>query len=298
MASNSARKTDNIRYLNTGPGPASYSYVSDHSFDSLKAHQESQLSTEPSIMTKIREKIKAKDDQSFRKRVIKKSDPSKIGPGTYSIEKHFARKPVNTSQAVFQSKVQKLDNKELIRHASQVPAVGRYDLSKSPMNDRSRSVGPTSSFFPTVVRDLIMANDYQKVKDQIIYEKPDKAKIRILGQLREIIPGPGDYDVNESYLRLKKLKPINRKGGQIAAQGEIRFLAKDLKIGQPGPGQYKSRSEFEVEKYGVYNSVFMSETRRAKMQQQEYSGSQEPLEVSIAPPKESFHCNEKNIWLI
>ena len=52
-------------------------------------------------MSKIREKIRVKDEHSFRRKTVKKQDTSHIGPGTYSIEKHFAYKPVNTSQVVF-----------------------------------------------------------------------------------------------------------------------------------------------------------------------------------------------------
>lgn len=297
MASKSARKTGNIRYVNTGPGPGNYSYVSDRSFDSMKAQNESQISTQASLMSKIRERVKERQNSMYRQKPPARADSSRVGPGTYSVEKNVGYKPVNTSEVAFKSKVPKNDDKDFIKHASEVPPVGAYD--PSPSNSRSNSQNkPSSSFFPSVVRDNIMYSDYEKVKQQIIYENKDKPKVRIMGQLREVIPGPNHYHVHESYMKLNNSKPINRKGGQIAAQAEVRFLYKDPKAAFPGPGQYKMKSDFEVERYGIYNSVFMSQTGRVELGKVNETGIHAPFDPHLVSNKEEYHCNDKNIWLV
>ena len=294
MASKSARKTDSIRYANTGPGPASYSYISDHSFDSIQ--KESSRIVEPNLLERIRAKMKEKAEMNpYRQRTLVREDKTKLGPGTYEVS--MPKKVPNYSEVVFKSKGSREETKYEDKEKLLTPAVGSYFLDRSLIRNEPYKNKPTAAFCKTVVRDNIMANDLEKVKKQIILEMPDKAKIEICGQIKDRIPGPGDYELNESFKQVKFGRPENMKGGMMV-QGTGRVMLRNLNKDNPGPGQYKTKSGFEGEKYRVYHAVFMSETmRKGSDAKKEGEETEATYDETMKMKKESFHYNKNSIWM-
>lgn len=293
MASITKRKTGQIRYANTGPGPASYSYIPDKSFDALS--QSSTQSTRATLISRIKDQIKQKNEQTIRFKPPKRASLRNIGPGTYEVRQ--PSKIQNISEIPFKSRIEKLVNTTKKKHDLETPAVGTYHLDRSLIRPKPYlQLGPTRAFCKTVVPDNIKADDYDRVKRHIIEENVKKPKFELMGQMKEITPGPHDYDSLESFIGLKENKEFNvteRPYGGTSPKLEY----KDSRKEYPGPGQYKQKSMFETEKYKVYNAVFISESTRPPLENLNAVDITAPFDPVMVPFREDFHCNEKRKWI-
>lgn len=291
LASKVPRKTGEIRYLNTGPGPGSYSYIMDNSFDSKS--QVSSQSTRATLASKIMKQIKEKQE-NFRFKMQKRESFSRIGPGTYDVKEHL--KVPNMSEIPFKSNIPKLEDKKEHRDFIK-PPVGTYNLDRSILRAKPYlHLGPSRVFCDTVVQENIKAHDYERVKNQVILGQENQRKVLVAGQLKDNTPGPLDYDALSSFLEINRSKSKNAKKN-LYGEGEPKYVKIDSRIDYPGPGKYKFKSQFEGEKYKVYNSVFISESVRQPLANLTAGDLSAPFDPEMIPKREDFHINEKKVWV-
>jgi Sperm-tail PG-rich repeat len=293
LASITKRKIGNIRYANTGPGPNSYSHVPDNSFDAIS--QTSSLSTQATLMSKIRNKLKQKKDQIITFKRPRPDSRSRIGPGCYDIENTI--KVPNMSEIPFKSRIQKLVDPVFNKRAAAVPAPGTYNLDRSLIRPKPyMQLGPSRVFCKTVVPDNIKADDYDKIKKHILDEIVEKDTIVIMCQKKSVTPSPQDYDALENFIELRNSKEFNVKDKPIGGAA-VKLHYVDTRTEYPGPGQYKVKSYFDSDKYKVYNSVFISESERKPLNNLNIADIYTPFDPEMKMKKDDFHCNDKKKWL-
>lgn len=171
------------------------------------------------------------------------------------------------------------------------PAPGKYKISRDILKKKPFKIrGPMSSFAKTVRKKEINIKEKDKVKDKINKGKPLKA---FRGSMEDPTPGPGEYNEERAKDFKQYFKPMSLKGNSFFLQGPKRFKLDKEKVRNPGPGTYKSKDPFEVDKYKVYGAVFMSETERNAFNVQKLNDRFAPFDPSMKPVKESFHFNIK-----
>ena len=240
------------------------------------------------------QQIKEKQENTIRLRLPKRESLSRIGPGTYEVKQ--PQKVPNMSEIVFKSKIAKIVTKVEDKHTIK-PPVGTYNLDRRILRPKPYlQVGPSRVFCETVVKDNIKAHDYERIKKHIIHGIEDQAKITIMGEAKDNNPGPLDYDALDSFMLASKSRSKNVKQN-LYGEGDPKYVMKDSRTNYPGPGKYKFRSQFESDKYKVYNAVFISESNRPALVHPNAGDLSAPYSPELAPSKEDFHINEKNIWV-
>lgn len=293
MASISERKTGHIRFLNTGPGPASYSQISENSFDSMRDRSTEKA---PSALTRVRRRLK-EQITPFRIRLPEKEDFGHLGPGSYQPQKPLPAVP-NYSQVSFKSVEQRDKTQNM-----EGPPVGLYNLSRELIKPKPYlEPSSTAAFKPPFEKDFIMAHNLEGLKEHILGEgesQLDAKKTKIHGVIKDPVPGPAYYNGAEAHKKLTRAREaslLTYHGlGLVQQKRFLRLSAKNKNY--PGPGQYKAKSYFDGDKYKVYHSVFMSETGRQEEISKEPIDSRPNYDSKDPTNKESFHLNNKNIWV-
>jgi Sperm-tail PG-rich repeat len=223
-----------------------------------------------------------------------KPDMSGIGPGTYNVAQ--TAKITNLSKVAFASSIDRQQPSFEETQKMAVPPIGTYEVNRSILKEKPYKQPPnTSSFAQSVKTDHIKSTDIDKIKRQVVLGEEAPSNIVIMGELKELTPGPGNYQVDRSFHQAYDQKEFNSKVG-VTMQGAKRFTERIPTLLNPGPGQYKIKNCFDIDQYQVYHSVFMSETSREKEVTRAYDSGQ-PIDPTKPPKKKAFHSNINKQWV-
>jgi hypothetical protein len=244
-------------------------------------------------MGKIRSRIQS-IKENYRTKPAQKQDMTAIGPGTYNIS--LPAKITNLSKVAFASNIDRQKPSFEEKQKMEVPPIGSYDTNREILKRKPfQQPTNTSSFAQSVKGDHIKSTDLEKIRRQIVLEDEDHPKIVIMGEIKEKTPGPGNYQVDRSFHQVYDHKEFNSKIG-VTMQGAKRFTDRIPTLLNPGPGQYKLKTSFDMDQYQVYHSVFMSETSREK-EPPLTSDSLQQTDPDKPAKKKDFHSNVNKQWV-
>jgi len=297
MANRSSRKTGQIRYINTGPGPGQYSVCSDNSFSHSTT---STQSTEPSTLSRIRSKLKSRIINNFPppKKLIRVKNEKEdhkltLGPGVYNPIIPPTTVP-GLSTVGFRSITSRISKSVQQKQREQNPAVGQYYLNRSILTSKGTDTHiPSSSFCDPKGHQRAVSSDIMKIKELLQVNPQGCSKLPNISSNEVSIPGPGHYDI----------QPVNftcKQTGKVISESR-RFTKVDST--SPGPGYYAAPSTFSGDKYRVFNSVFLSQTPRvpplkpSQPNLEDIAVRIEDLDLPNPQSRHSFHANPHNLWL-
>lgn len=213
-----------------------------------------------------------------------KEDYSKnLGPGRYNVKLSMRKTNAGFSMKSRETRMKAKVNPN--------PAPDKYKIPRNMLKRKPFKInGPMSSFAKSVRKKELNIREKEKVKDKLQKGRPLKA---YRGAQEEPLPGPGDYNGAEAKDFNHKRKPVSIKGSSFFLKGPKRFQLDKQKVKNPGPGTYKGKSGFDMDKYHVFGAAFMSETERKVFNIKKANDRFTPYDPVMKPKKESFHFNIK-----
>ncbi|EAR94531.1 sperm-tail PG-rich repeat protein (macronuclear) [Tetrahymena thermophila SB210] len=282
FVSTAERNTFQTRYLNSGPGPGTYS--TDVSLMSKASQSTTSLKGQSMFLSKQRN---TKTMENINKVIVETP-----GPGEYNPE---LQKRENTYKSSFISR----SNREKYLNSNQNPAPGEYNIKRQIVQKKPYPhKGYLSSFCNPVEKH--QKADY--MKELIHFLENGKKKLLVgtsqpIPEIETQLPAPTTYDP-----KIPSFKPeypfqqatSNFKEGVKDRFGDLKDRSKEKKP-FPGPQEYR------VEDYGftkvgqeealVSGSAFMSESARKPYGDYDRKMGPSRSVPYILPKKKSFHLN-------
>ena len=268
-----------IHYKNTGPGPGSYDRQSDFQRTTKIARILSQSTLERQGMFKKESQLVVVKDRSGELR----------GPGSYDVKLPGSS---NNPGVLFKSKTKRTIPIPNLPSSN----IGFYEVGKNILPQKQYSMPANTSSFIRPSNQLLSVkiNDYEKIR-RIIEAKPlEQIRPDSLWN-RGSIPGPGEYERDRiSYMfNERETKKYNKIYKQPLSEKPI---VTRHKLETPEPGRYDIKSSFDTDKYKVYNSMFLSTTKRYS-QPRPTTDSIGPEKVNYVPIFHKPNSNPLKNWI-
>ena len=259
-------------YINTGPGPGSYTRVENpFQIPHILQHQKHET-----------------PEDMLKSKIMKAEMP---GPGYYNPD---VTKTSNTGNAKILNSMFKSTTGRKSLDSNSNPPPGTYQID--------RSIMPKKTF----KHYLGTSNFMTPSKKKMTKEAEDKEIVNnILGKNNEgnkTVPGPGHYfktenDDDEAALFTQKLQ--ERHSSSFMTGNQTRFgevvQKKVRRVENPGPGTYNP-DNLREERSLVSGAVFMSETaRNLQANKRNFVGPTKYNPELL--PKKSYHLNINKMWV-
>lgn len=265
------------KFKNTGPGPGSYDTTKDLG---RQAQHKSGHNTSTFLFGRSKSHVAVRREAS---------PPPSLGPGSYDVQ--LPAKSVNPG-VLMKSSVGRMGMPKPASYG-----IGFYEVGGDLSQHKSYQTPENTSSFAVPVKgslQKVKITDYSKIRKLIQVKPTEKIEVRSLWASGSI-PGPGAYDDAHAYHFLQDYKPISTKGVAGFASNKPRDQMAS-KQRSPEPGAYNIKSAFDSERYQLFNSVFLSTTKRLQDPLPPNEGLG-PEDVSFRPAHKSHNKNPHKNWV-